>query len=216
MLSATNPPPTAAPTTFAAAWDLAKIQCLDGLSDEDKQLFEFSTADDARVAIKDAQALYDKDHKHGRVWGCVNALVGGLETYGRAVDTFVSTTPLFLAPVWGTVRVIMKVCDFCGTATGCQAYSRLPSQAISNFDEYIQKTLEVFGDIGDNLSRFQLYGRIFPTEAGVQKALVKVYVETLQFCISARHVFMLRGGKKGNCESDLTLIQRWQLMRFLK
>ena len=37
-----------------------------------------------------------------------------------------------------------------------------------------------------------------PAEAGVQTALVKVYVEILQFCIGARHVFMLRGGNKGN------------------
>lgn len=111
MSSGANQAVAPPPTTFAAAWDLAKTQCLDGLSNEDKKLFEFSTADDARVAIKDAQTLYDKEHKHGRVWACVNALVTGLDAYSSAINVFVNTAPLFLAPIWGTVRVFMKVCQ---------------------------------------------------------------------------------------------------------
>ena len=114
-----SPAPTPTPTTFIAAWELAQTQCLDGLSDEDRKLFQFSTADDARVAIKDAQNLYDNSQKPGKVWGCVNALVDGLESYGRAIDVFVNTAPLFLAPFWGTIRVFMKVCQASTTKQLC-------------------------------------------------------------------------------------------------
>ena len=86
-----------------------------GLSTEDQKLFQFTTADDARVAIKDAQSLYDKDHKHGAVWQAVNSFLNGVENYGKAIDVFVSTAPLFLAPVWGTVRVFIKVREICLT-----------------------------------------------------------------------------------------------------
>ena len=100
--------PSVAPTTFATAWDVAKTAFV-GLSDEDRQLFEFTTADDARLAVKDAQTLYDKEHKHRKVWRCINAIVAGVETYAMAMDVFVNTSPLFLAPIWGTVRILMQV-----------------------------------------------------------------------------------------------------------
>ena len=113
------PSVTPTPTTFTAAWGLAKTQCLDGLPDEDRKRFQFSTADDARVAIRDAQTLYDNSHKHGKVWGCVTALVHGLESYGRAIDAFVNTTPLVLAPLRGTIRVFMKACQASTTKQLC-------------------------------------------------------------------------------------------------
>ncbi|RFU35207.1 hypothetical protein B7463_g1158, partial [Scytalidium lignicola] len=152
------------------AWDLARAQYLDRLSKHDRQQLEIATVDDVKQEILNLEKWYASKYRGKPIMKCLQILVVSLDSYGKAIDVFVNTSPLFLAPIWGTIRLLL--------------------QAVQNFSQYVDRLLDMLGEVGENLPRFIEYNNLFPGRSGVQSALVKVYVDTIDFCVKVRNVFL--------------------------
>lgn len=91
------------------AWSRARNRYIEDLTQEEKQSYLQATPE---TIFYDASAA-EKSHEassHSR--GLMNKLqpfVAAIEQYGRALDIYSNAYPLALSPLWGSIRVLLRV-----------------------------------------------------------------------------------------------------------
>jgi hypothetical protein len=90
-------------------WEAAKARFLQGLSAAEVKKFKEATLENL---FYDASAT-QKQHARGSkswVWQQrLASLVDGIDDYGKALDVFPNMSPMILAPIWGSLRVVLQV-----------------------------------------------------------------------------------------------------------
>jgi len=117
------------------AWQIAKTRFLDGLNDEEKMTFNEATAENILYAGSNAQRVDHRASKTRSVLEHLQPLVTAIDDYGKAIDAYANISPMYLAPIWGSLRVILVI-----TSAHGRFYNRM---------------IETFGRIGDILPRFR-------------------------------------------------------------
>lgn len=79
-----------------------------GLDETDRQILETSTAENF---LSKADILKERLGSSNMEWTVrkLKPLVDKLEQYGCAFDAIAGTFPLALAPIWGSIRILLQV-----------------------------------------------------------------------------------------------------------
>jgi hypothetical protein len=98
-------------------WEAAKARFLEELSDQEKYHFKEAKTDNLSIehifySASAAHALYKNDSKLAAASKKLRPLVETLEDFSKAMDVFANTSPLFICPIWGSVRVVLQVFIF--------------------------------------------------------------------------------------------------------
>jgi hypothetical protein len=90
-------------------WETAKARFLEGLTPEEVKRFQEATLENLFYSASAVQ----KQHVQGSkswVWQeRLASFVDGIDDYGKALDVFPNISPMVLAPIWGSVRVVLQV-----------------------------------------------------------------------------------------------------------
>jgi hypothetical protein len=117
------------------AWKTAKNRFLADLDPKEQDLFRNATLENIYYSTSNINRDDADKSKTRLVARKVGPLVSTVESYGKALDTFTSIAPLSLAPIWGSIRVILVI---------AKAHGR-----------FYDKILDALGRIGDIIPRFR-------------------------------------------------------------
>lgn len=117
-------------------WKIAKARFLEGLDDEEKAIFNEATLENIFYRASNAER---DDREASKAWSVVrrmNPLISAVEDYGKALDAYANIASLYLAPICGSIRVVLVIA--------------------SSHSKYYSRIVEVFGRIGDALPSFRM------------------------------------------------------------
>jgi hypothetical protein len=117
------------------AWNIAKACFLEGLDEKEKTAFHDATAENIFYAASNVQREDHRESKTRSLFAKLQPLVPAVEDYGKAMDTFSNISSLYLAPIWGSIRVVLVIA--------------------SNYGRFYNRAIDTFGHIGDILPRFR-------------------------------------------------------------
>lgn len=90
-------------------WVLAEKRYLDGLSDEEKELFKSASLENLFYSTSAAQIRHRENSKSRAAAQKLQPFVAAISQYGSAVDVITNTASLVLCPLWGSIRVVLHV-----------------------------------------------------------------------------------------------------------
>jgi hypothetical protein len=117
------------------AWDIAKARFLEELDDKEKATYNEATAENIFYAASNIQREDQRESKTRSLLANLQPLVSAVEDYGKAMDTLANISSLYLAPIWGSIRVVLVIA--------------------SNHGRFYNRMIDTFGRIGDILPRFR-------------------------------------------------------------
>ena len=91
------------------AWSRARNRYIEDLTQEEKQSYLQATPE---TIFYDASAAEKRHEASSHSRGLMNKLqpfVAAIEQYGRALDIYSNAFPLALSPLWGSIRVLLRV-----------------------------------------------------------------------------------------------------------
>lgn len=116
------------------AWRIAKARFLDGLNDSERHLFNEATVENLFYRTSNDERK-DRDESKARlVLGKIQPLVSAIEDYGKAMDTYANIASLYIAPIWGSIRVLLAIAN--------------------GHSKFYSRIIDTFSRIGDILPRF--------------------------------------------------------------
>jgi hypothetical protein len=128
-----------APSTHSreeSAWELAKARFFNDLGPTERQLYENATLENIYYATSNINRTDAENSRVRAVTRKLQPLVAAIESYGTAMDTFAQIAPLYLAPIWGCIRVLM---------VAAEAHSK-----------FYAKLVDILARVGDILPRFRM------------------------------------------------------------
>ncbi|KAF2679822.1 hypothetical protein K458DRAFT_313422 [Lentithecium fluviatile CBS 122367] len=162
-------------------WEAAKSRFLEGLSLEEVQKFNEANLENL---FYEASATQKKHAQGSKSWiwqERLASLVDGIDDYGKALDVFPNMCPLVVAPIWGSIRVVIQI--------------------VSEAGKFQEKMVDMLAQIGDVLPRFGIFQRLFSNHERLLAALAEVYLDVLQFCVRAKDFFV--HARKSRCKDPL-------------
>lgn len=116
-------------------WQIAKSRFLEDLDPSERQLFENATLENLYYSTSNLERADAEESKTRNVARKLGPLVSAIESYGSALDTYAQIAPLYLAPIWGSIRVLLVLAKKHG--------------------KFFEKVLDTLNRIGDILPRFR-------------------------------------------------------------
>ena len=116
-------------------WQLAKARFLADLDPQEQELFNHASLENLFYTTSNLNRNDSEDSRVRSASAKLGPFISAVENYGRALDVFTSIAPLYLAPIWGSIRVVLILAKTHG-----------------KFFDRIVDTLERVGDI---LPRFR-------------------------------------------------------------
>jgi hypothetical protein len=117
-------------------WKLAKARFLEGLDEQERILFDETTIENLFSSARNVEREDEKESKARSVLRNLQPLISAVEDYGKALDAYANIAPTYLAPIWGSIRVVLVLA--------------------SNFSRFYTRMVDMFGRIGDILPRFRM------------------------------------------------------------
>lgn len=90
-------------------WIVARDRYLDSLDEEDKNLFKDASLENMLYATSVAQKDHERSSKLRAAHQRLQPFFAAIVTYGRALDVYSSASQAVLAPIWGSVRLLLRV-----------------------------------------------------------------------------------------------------------
>lgn len=129
------------------AWSLAKARFLEDLDPKEQDIFRNATLENLYYSTSTSDRN-DSDNSKSRLLARkIGPLVSAIESYGKALDTFSNIAPLYLAPIWGSIRVVLVLAS---------AYGR-----------FYDRIIDTLGRIGDVMPRFRELSYLNFSQLGV-------------------------------------------------
>lgn len=151
-------------------WEIAKARFMTDLTDSEKAIFQKASLENLFYASSVACKDYDANSKLPKFSKKLQPMIECIDAYGKALDVFSNASPIFLCPIWGSIRVVLHIAQKYRTS--------------------LDNLLEMFAQIGDALPRFREYEMLFPGHERLRQALCNAYLIILEFCIDAKSVFV--------------------------
>ena len=90
-------------------WEAARTRFMKDLSSEEQKLFETATLDNLLDSTTAAQKEHE-ERSHSRYASKkLEPLVSAVSQYGSALDIYTNTYSIAMAPLWGSIRVLLPV-----------------------------------------------------------------------------------------------------------
>lgn len=90
-------------------WERARVEFMKDLSKEEQALFETATLDNLLNSTLAAQQEHEQNSRAREISRKLEPFVNAIEQYGKALDVYANTYSLAMAPLWGSVRVLIHV-----------------------------------------------------------------------------------------------------------
>lgn len=90
-------------------WEAARIQYTKDLSTEEQKLFESATLGNLLDGTIAAQKEHEEKSRLRHVSKKLEPLVSAVSQYGTALDVYTNTYSIAMAPLWGSIRVLLHV-----------------------------------------------------------------------------------------------------------
>lgn len=90
-------------------WESARALFVKDLSTEEQKLFETSTLDNLFESAVAAQKEHEENSHSRHISQKLEPFVSAIDQYGRALDLYSNTYSIAMAPLWGSVRVLLHV-----------------------------------------------------------------------------------------------------------
>lgn len=160
---------TASPEVGLDPWLLAKDRYVADLDDDERALFDKATLENIYYKTSN-EARDEGKRKTSSAIRKLKPFVAALKDYGEALDVYTNISPLPLAPIWGSVRILLVLAE--------------------KYDKYYSRLADILGRIGDLLPRFKDYGRIFDLEKHprLRQVLSETYFDIITLCIKFREI----------------------------
>ncbi|OCK88077.1 uncharacterized protein K441DRAFT_328825 [Cenococcum geophilum 1.58] len=150
-------------------WSLACSRYMEDLDEEEKKLFETASLDNLFRSASAAQKHHEEQSKARAMSRKLEPFVSAICQYGEALDVYSNTYSLAMAPLWGSIRVLLHIAKA--------------------FEKYFKNLINMFTRIGDNLPRCQIYQSLFPSHNRLLQAMSVVYLDVIHFCVEAKTIF---------------------------
>ena len=90
-------------------WEAARTQYMKDLSNEEQKLFETATLENLLDSTTAAQREHEEKSHSRHVSRKLKPLVNAVLQYGTALDIYANTYSIAMAPLWGSIRVLLHV-----------------------------------------------------------------------------------------------------------
>ena len=90
-------------------WESARMLFVKDLSIEEQKLFETSTLNNLLENAIAAQKEHEENSHSRTISKKLEPFVSAIDQYGRALDMFSNTYSIAMAPLWGSIRVLLHV-----------------------------------------------------------------------------------------------------------
>lgn len=90
-------------------WQEAHAQYMKDLNAEEQALFKTATLHNLLDSTQMAQKQHQDESRSRRIFKKLEPFIDAIDQYGKALDIYINTYSLAMAPLWGSVRVILHV-----------------------------------------------------------------------------------------------------------
>ena len=90
-------------------WEMAKARFMTDLTDSEKAMFQKASLENLFYASSVACKDYDANSKLPKFSKKLQPMIECIDAYGKALDVFSNASPIFLCPIWGSIRVVLHV-----------------------------------------------------------------------------------------------------------
>ncbi len=90
-------------------WIFARNRYVQDLNEEEKLLFANASPENLFLSTYAAQRDHDENNRSRAVFRKLEPFVAAVEQYSRALDIYTNTFALAMAPLWGSIRVLLHV-----------------------------------------------------------------------------------------------------------
>ncbi|KAH7348858.1 hypothetical protein BKA65DRAFT_550923 [Rhexocercosporidium sp. MPI-PUGE-AT-0058] len=159
---------SAAPDGSDDPWALAKARFLSDLDPSERDLFNNATLENLYYTTSNSNRDDAEKSRMRAVVAKLGPLVSAIESYGKALDTFAQIAPLYLLPIWGSIRVLLVLAR--------------------SYGKFFERVVDTLGRIGDVLPRFRDYQRIYGRQKHqrLTQALSNAYLDIIVLCTQFR------------------------------
>ena len=91
------------------AWSRARNRYIQDLTHEEKQLYMKATPETIFYDASAAQKSHEAGSTSRGLMYKLQPFVAAIEQYAQALDIYANAYPLALSPLWGSIRVLLKV-----------------------------------------------------------------------------------------------------------
>ncbi|KAH7416746.1 hypothetical protein BKA64DRAFT_701531 [Cadophora sp. MPI-SDFR-AT-0126] len=149
-------------------WTLAKARFLSDLDPSERDIFNNATLENLFYTTSNTNRDDAEKSRVRSVATKLGPLVSAIENYGKALDTFAQIAPLYLSPIWGSIRVLLVLAR--------------------SYGKFFERVVDTLGRIGDVLPRFRDYQRIYSRakHQRLTQALSNAYLDIIVLCTQIR------------------------------
>jgi hypothetical protein len=90
-------------------WQLACNRYIEDLNEEEKKRFTTASLKNLFYDASAAQKEHEEKSISRTISQRLEPFVAAIDQYGAALDVFTNTYPLAMAPLWGSIRVLLHV-----------------------------------------------------------------------------------------------------------
>ena len=90
-------------------WESARVLYLKDLSDEEQRLFETSTLENLLDSTAAAQKEHEEKSHSRHVSKKLEPFLNAIDQYAQALDVYSNIYAIAVAPIWGSIRVLLHV-----------------------------------------------------------------------------------------------------------
>ena len=154
-------------------WAQACENFKDDLSDEEKRIFSAASPENLLEGTLLSYQRHKANSKSLKLIKTLEPFISIVRDYGAALDVLANTYSLVLSPLWGSVRVLLRIAEEAG--------------------KFLDKVVEMFARIADVLPRLQVYERLFSSHDRLLGMIFHAYSDILHFCVDAKNTFRKKG-----------------------
>ena len=169
-------------------WLLARNQYMRDLNEEEQIIFETASLENLLDSVSAAQKNHEEESKCRAISRKMGPFVNAICQFGEALDVYSNTYAIAMAPLWGSVRVLLHVVPPCFHLKA-QFANLLQYQIAKEFQKYFKNLIDMLSRIGDNLPRCRIYQTLFPSHGRLLQAVSVVYLDIIEFCMDAKTTF---------------------------
>ena len=100
--------PTDGGITFDA-WARARDRFVEDLEQDEKRLLEEASLENIFYSASASHTKHHLQSKNLKFVKRMQVFLDAVAKHGKALDVYVNTGPLFLSPIWGSVRILLHV-----------------------------------------------------------------------------------------------------------
>ena len=182
--------------THENPWLLARSRYMEDLDEEEKKIFATASLENIFYSASAAQKDYEEMSRCRAISRKLEPLVGAIDQYGKALDVYSNTYSLAMAPLWGSIRVLLHVesspnqfsilVNILFQQVNADIYR---DQIAKSFEKYFKKLIDMFERIGDILPTCEVYQSLFPSHGRLLQKISVVYLDIIHFCMDAKTTF---------------------------